>query len=132
MKRRTIIVTVILCLMGVAFAESGVFLQSHVFDDWYAMQSAEEAIIPEGLSEREAEIYRAGYATGHYNALHPAYIEGLYVLNTKTKKFHLSYCKATLTIDTENRKHSSSTPLELMMQGYKPCGQCNPEKEDDE
>lgn len=93
------------------------------------MESAENAPVPEGLTEREAEIYRAGYANGHYDALHPAYVEGLYVLNTKTKKFHLSNCMTTLMIETDNREHSRLSPEELMDMKYKPCGQCNPERE---
>ncbi len=129
MKRVVSIVIVILLLCGIALAESNAFRDLYAKLDWLSTEAAEKALLPEGLTEREAEIYRAGYANGYYNALHPAYEEGMYVLNLKTKKFHLSSCPSTLTIDLKNRQHSSLSPDELMAQGYKPCGQCHPDEE---
>lgn len=96
--------------------------------DWFSLESAQKAEVPAGLTDREVEIYRAGYANGHYDALNPAYIDGMYVLNTKTRKFHLSNCLTTLAIDPENREHSTRSPEELIKMGYKPCGQCNPQR----
>ena len=133
MKRRAttvVILIVFLSIFGIVFAESNPWLQYYTNNSWFSMQAAEETLIPDGLSTREAEIYRAGYANGHYDALHPAFVEGLYVINTKTKKFHLSNCMTTLMIETENRKHvTDKTPEELMEQeGYKPCGNCHPER----
>ena len=130
MKRRIAVILVFASLMGVVFAESNGLLKFYTADDWYALEQSQKAVLPEGLTEREAEIYRAGYANGHYDALHPAFIEGLYVLNTKTKKFHLSNCPNTLLISTENRAHSTLTPEELMGK-YQPCGQCHPENKKD-
>lgn len=127
MKRKAIIISILLCLLGVVYAESNSLLYFYN-DNWFSLQSAQNAVVPEGLSDREIEIYRAGYANGHYDAMNPAFVEGLYVINTKTKKFHLSNCMTTLLIEIENRKHSTETPDELMSQGYKPCGQCNPER----
>lgn len=118
----------ILSLLGAGIAESNSLLAFYTEQDWFSLQSAQEAALPEGLTAREAEIYRAGYANGHYDALHPAYTEGVYVLNTKTKKFHLSNCMTTLNIETSNREHSTLSPKELMANGYKPCGQCHPER----
>ena len=129
MKRKTIVVLVLLLLLGIAIAESNTLVYYYTNLDWYATQSAEEAPLPNGLTEREAEIYRAGYANGHYDALNPAYVEGVYVLNTKTKKFHFTDCKTTLLIESDNRRFSTDTPEELMDQNYKPCGQCHPEGE---
>ena len=125
----------IIATLGILFIVNAVFAES--FEDvirayvpildWFSLEEAEKAEIPEGLTERKAEIYRAGFADGHYNALHPAYIPGTYVINTKTKKFHLTNCNTTLIIDSKNREHSTKTPEELMAQGYKPCGQYHPE-----
>ena len=129
MKRKTIILIAFLLLLGIAIAESNSLLYFYTDLDWFAKQSAEEAQVPSGLTEREAEIYRAGYANGHYDALNPASVEGVYVLNTKTKKFHLTNCMTTLLIESENRRFSTETPEELMDQNYKPCGQCHPERE---
>ena len=109
-------------------AESASLLDYFTDLDWFSKESAQNAPIPAGLTPREEEIYRAGFANGHYDALNPEYIEGLFVLNTKTKKFHLSNCMQTLLINTENRKHSTLSAEELSQQGYKPCGACNPER----
>ena len=49
------------------------------------------------------------------------------MLNTKTKKFHLTNCPTTLLIESNNRQYSTLTPEELMAKNYKPCGQCHPE-----
>ena len=114
-------------LTVVAFAESSSWFYPEL--DWFSLESSEKATVPEELTEREIEIYRAGYANGHFDALNPAYVEGLYVLNRKTKKFHLSNCMTTLTIEAVHREHSNLSPLEIMNMGYKPCGQCHPERE---
>ena len=127
MKRKVIIVIVIVSILNVVFAESNEFFSFNTENDWYANDSAYKTSIPEGLTEREEKIYRAGYANGHYDALHPALVDGLYVINTKTKKFHLSNCPNTLTINTENRKHSTQSSEELINEGLSPCGQCHPE-----
>lgn len=127
MKRCIVIVIVLLSLFGVVVAESNMFRLFYADLDWFSKQSAEEAIIPVELKEREIEIYRAAYANGFYDALHPAYIEGTYMLNTKTKKFHLTNCPTTLLIESNNRQYSTLTPEELMEKNYKPCGQCHPE-----
>lgn len=127
--KRCMIVMMILLMLGVAYAGTNPLYFFHSDLDWFAIQSANDAAIPQGLTDREEEIYRAGYANGHYDALHPAFIEGTYVLNTKTKKFHLTNCMSTLMIDAENRKYSTLTPRELMENmNYKPCGQCHPEQ----
>lgn len=126
MKRIAVITIAILLLTVVVFAESGSWFYPEL--DWFSLESSEIAMVPDGLSEREIEIYRAGYANGHFDALNPAYEEGLYVINTKTKKFHLSNCMSTLTIEAAQRKHSYQTSAELIENGYKPCGQCHPER----
>ena len=119
----------ILFIANTVFAESlGDLIRAYVpVLDWFSLEEAEKAEVPERLTEREAEIYRAGFADGHYSALHPDYVPGTYVINTKTKKFHLTNCNTTLTIDSKNREHTTKKPEELIAQGYKPCGQCHPE-----
>lgn len=95
--------------------------------DWFSAGEAFKAQIPDGLSEREAEIYRMAYARGHYDALHPGFIDGEYVLNTKTKKYHLTNCPNTLLIHSANREHFTGSLDELHKNGYSPCGTCKPE-----
>lgn len=48
---------------------------------------------------------------------------GNYVLNTKTKKFHLPSCGH---LPTSNREDSILSREELISQGYDPCGFCEP------
>ena len=130
MKHKLLIFIAVICLFGFVLAESDAFLDYFTARDWFSMESARNAAVPEGLTEREEKIYRAGFASGHYDALNPEYIEGLFVLNTKTKKFHLSNCMQTLLINTGNRQHSTLSARELTEQGYKPCGACNPDRKD--
>ena len=127
MKYGAVIAIVLLFILGAAFSESIVLRNTYSVYDWFSNQAAEDAIVPNGLTEYEIEIYRAAYANGFYDALHPAYIEGTYMLNTKTKKFHLTNCPTTLLIESDNRKYSTLTPEELIANKYKPCGQCHPE-----
>lgn len=129
MKRCLVLIIVILSLFGVVLAETNAFRYFYTEIDWFSKESAEEALLPEGLTEHEIEIYRAAYANGFYDALHPAYIAGRYMLNTKTNKFHLTNCPSTLLIESNNRQYSELTPQELMDTGYKPCGQCHPERQ---
>ena len=56
MKRCIVIVIVILSLFGVVVAESNMFRLFYADLDWFSKQSAEEAILPEELTEREIEI----------------------------------------------------------------------------
>ena len=129
MKRALVLLTLfMLSLFCIVIAKANSLLYYYTELDWFSIESAGEAVLPDGLSGQEAEIYRAGYANGHYDALNPAYVAGKYVINTKTQKFHLTNCMATLTIDPENREHSTHTPKQLIDEGYKPCGQCNPER----
>lgn len=136
MKKKFAVIAAIgiLFIAGAVFAESlGDAIQAYVpVSDWFSLQEAEKAEVPEGLTEREAEIFRAGFASGHYCALHPDYTEGTYLINKKTKKFHLTNCSTTLNIDSKNRLYSTQTPEELMAQGYKPCGQCHPDISEEE
>ncbi len=128
MKRCIAVIVVLLSLFCIGvFADDNTIYYFYTVQDWFSQQSAEEAILPEGLTEREVQIYRAAYANGFYDALHPVYIEGRYMLNTKTKKFHLTNCPTTLLIESGNRECSTETPEELMARKYRPCGQCHPE-----
>ncbi len=46
-----------------------------------------------------------------------------YILNVKTKKFHLASCSY---LPTTNRSDSSLSRDEVIAQGYDPCKKCNP------
>lgn len=49
-----------------------------------------------------------------------------YILNTSSKKFHKTTCSNAATISDKNRKESYDTREELIAQGYKPGGCCQP------
>lgn len=52
--------------------------------------------------------------------------ERSYVLNTSSHKFHLPECDGATTMDSSNRRDVTATRGELIAEGYKPCGSCNP------
>lgn len=49
-----------------------------------------------------------------------------YVLNTNTKRFHLPTCPSCEEMKPKNRQETTLSRDELIGQGYKPCGRCNP------
>lgn len=51
-----------------------------------------------------------------------------YILNTKSKKIHLSTCKAVADMKEENKESSTKSLTELESEGYTPCGICKPNK----
>lgn len=54
----------------------------------------------------------------------PAKVE--YVLNKKSKKFHLPSCSGAKTISDANRGSQVGDRQDLINQGYSPCGTCDP------
>ncbi len=50
----------------------------------------------------------------------------LYVLNTNTKKFHVTDCRTIAKMKAENREDSGLMRTEIINMGYSPCGICNP------
>ncbi len=52
--------------------------------------------------------------------------EMTYILNTNTKKFHLSGCSSVNQMAENNKKKYSGTRDEVIDMGYTPCGRCNP------
>lgn len=69
------------------------------------------------------------YATGD-NRLDESAFENSetrqYVLNTGSHKFHLPSCAGARDIKAENLQEYTGTREILIMQGYKPCRNCNP------
>lgn len=49
-----------------------------------------------------------------------------YILNTNGKKFHHPDCSSITSIKAENKQDYKGTRDNLIMQGYEPCGKCNP------
>ena len=53
----------------------------------------------------------------------PNYKTVTYVLNTSSKKFHLTSCSR---LPTTNRQDTTMTREEIISAGYEPCGYCHP------
>ncbi len=51
---------------------------------------------------------------------------GVYILNTGSKKFHLSTCGQAGSIRQDNRREFSGSRQELIDEGYQPAGCCKP------
>lgn len=49
-----------------------------------------------------------------------------YILNTNTKKFHLSTCESVDDIKGGHKVKTEKTKQELEAEGYSPCKRCNP------
>lgn len=49
-----------------------------------------------------------------------------YVINTKTKKFHLPDCRSVESIKDENREDIAGSRSSLIEEGFEPCGNCRP------
>lgn len=50
----------------------------------------------------------------------------LYILNTKSGKFHLPECSGVKSISKENKKSMDASYQTMLDHGYDPCGQCKP------
>ena len=53
-------------------------------------------------------------------------VEQLYILNTSSRKFHLPSCTYAQSIKEGNRGEFTGKREDLILQGYDPCGTCDP------
>ncbi len=66
------------------------------------------------------------YATGENHAEDDTPMPAVtYILNTSSKKFHLTTCGIAASIIEQNRAEYDGNREELIAQGYTPCGNCN-------
>ena len=49
-----------------------------------------------------------------------------YILNTNTKKFHISSCSSVKQMNEKNKKAFNGTSDEAVAMGYEPCANCKP------
>ena len=69
------------------------------------------------------------YATGESwleGQPRPEKPEEAYVLNNKSKKFHLPDCSGAASMSKENREEYTGSRDVLIARGYEPCGTCKP------
>lgn len=48
------------------------------------------------------------------------------VLNTNTKKFHISFCSSLNDMKDQNKKVVTCSREKVIADGYQPCKRCNP------
>lgn len=68
---------------------------------------------------------RIAVSEGSYS-FSSADVTGTYILNTKTKKFHLPGCDNVAEISAGNREERTCRRGDLIDEGYVPCGGCRP------
>lgn len=49
-----------------------------------------------------------------------------YIINTNNKKFHSEDCSSVAAMKTKNKQEYKGTRVDLVKQGYEPCGNCSP------
>jgi len=49
-----------------------------------------------------------------------------YVLNQNTKRFHYPHCHSVEQMHESNKEDYTGSRQQLIENGYKPCGNCNP------
>lgn len=53
-------------------------------------------------------------------------LEGKYIVNINSKKFHAESCSSVKDISSKNKKAYTGSKNTLINQGYEPCKNCNP------
>ena len=88
---------------------SGAFLASYEIglSDWTARQLSGERYVEATPQVEEAEKHQ-------------------YVGNSRSKVFHLASCPHVSEMSEENKVPMYTTREDMIAQGYKPCGSCNP------
>lgn len=66
------------------------------------------------------------YEDGSGNTSDSSSTAKTYILNTNSKKFHLSSCSSAAKISAANRKEYTASREEIIAEGYEPCKICNP------
>ncbi len=78
-------------------------------------------IYPDEEAERTLGGYRDDYNSSSTTKTGDVY----YIVNTSSKKFHISSCGNAKTIQQEHRK-TAIDRQKLIDEGYSPCGSCKP------
>lgn len=98
-------------------------------------------VLMEGLSMEDDDVHfcvfvyncqpgiEIDYATGE-SSLAPVTAaqpqDQTYILNTSSHKFHRPDCSSVQSIRPENKQEYTGEREDLIVQGYSPCGSCNP------
>ncbi len=76
------------------------------------------------LAETAADITEEEYKTA--KLIGKSDEDQLFVLNTKSMRFHKPKCSGARDLKEENRQDYYGSRSKLIEEGYKPCGTCKP------
>lgn len=84
-----------------------------------------------GAEGSESNISNTGGSTAHSSAgtsnqSSASDAQQTYILNTKSRKFHLPTCEGAQDMSANNKQEFTGTRSELIDEGYSPCQACNP------
>lgn len=106
--------------------QPGIYID-HTDGSSHVMTSSEKAALKSGSSKSSSSAAVSsetpGSASGSSGS---SSSEKTYILNTSSKKFHLSTCRYGKMTAARNRKTVKATRSALISEGYDPCGYCNP------
>ena len=133
MKRIIIIISALILLLTFASAELSFLAKYQELFSPMALEAADKAQLPEGihaevLTQFERELFELGYAAG-YDAMREQAASPkamTYVVNAKSKKFHVQSCSGVKSMAEQNKMEITCTREELIERGYEPCGTCKP------
>lgn len=80
--------------------------------------------------EEAGEAADANGAESGTDSAEASISEYSWILNTNSKRIHRPDCSQAKNIAEKNRAYSSESLDKLISQGYKPCGSCKPEEDE--
>lgn len=88
-------------------------------------QDIEDMGVEELYALEDAVMFALQSAFYEHSSAEGGELIGTYVVNEKSGKFHYPFCYSAVQIGPD-RMLVTCTASELVAQGYKPCGQCDP------
>lgn len=77
-------------------------------------------------SSEQKDMFYAPAASSYSYGSRSAFSSETFVINEKTRKFHLPACESVQDISIKNRKEYTGDREDLIDAGYIPCRRCNP------
>ena len=133
MKKTAIILLILVLIGSIAIAKTDYFKNHAAYLSKEAITAAIDTTIPSTLSVEEHDIFRLGFAYGYdagigtqmavsrYRSDAPAVT---FIANMNSKTFHKPSCSYVNSILLENRRDFTCTYIEMLEQGFYPCGRC--------
>lgn len=122
-KRIVKLIVLLLCYILLASCSSGPSDYQSGYDAGYAAGYA--AALKENASTKVSSTNPAARVVPVETLpTEPSY--DYYVVNKKSKKFHIPSCGSVGQMKEDNKLYFSGTREELIEDGYDPCGNCHP------